>query len=174
MSRETMLILGGARSGKSARAETLVRAGRGRPIYLATAEIRDDEMRSRVERHRRDRGSDWTTIEEPLDLPGVFRAARPNTPILVECLTLWLSNLMEAGRDPAAATEDLIAALAAFGDTAVLVANEVGWGIVPDNALARDFRDEAGRMNRRIAAIADRVELVVAGLPLTIKAPTSR
>lgn len=174
MERETVLVLGGARSGKSRRGEELVRAGGGRPIYIATAEIRDEEMRDRVERHRRDRGPNWTTVEEPLELPGVLRARAGEGPILVDCLTLWLSNLMERGRDVAEATEALVAALVEARGLVVLVANEVGWGIVPDNTLARAFRDEAGRLNRRVAATADRVELVVAGLPMIVKTPPSR
>jgi len=172
--RETVLVLGGARSGKSARGEELIRAADGRPTYVATAEIRDEEMRLRVERHRLDRGPFWTTVEEPLDLPGVLRAAPDGAPVLVECLTLWLSNLMEAGRDVAVATDALVDALAGSRGLVVLVSNEVGWGIVPDNALARAFRDEAGRLNRRVASVVDRVELVVAGIPMTVKAPPSR
>jgi len=172
--RETVLILGGARSGKSARGEELVRATGGRPVYVATAEIRDDEMRLRVERHRLDRGPDWTTVEEPLDLPGALRAAPDAAPVLVDCLTLWLSNLMEAGRDVGRATDALVETLARPRGLVVLVANEVGWGIVPDNALARAFRDEAGRLNRRLAASVERVELVVAGIPMIIKRPPPR
>lgn len=164
------LVLGGARSGKSGHAEGLVRALPQPWIYLATAEPGDGEMAERIRRHRLDRGPGWTTVEEPLDLPGALRAhAVGGTAVLVDCLTLWLSNLMMAGRDVEAATADLLAALDETAGTVVLVSNEVGQGIVPDNALARAFRDHAGRMNQTVAARADRVLFVVAGLPMTLK-----
>jgi adenosylcobinamide kinase/adenosylcobinamide-phosphate guanylyltransferase len=162
------LVLGGARSGKSRHAEMLIAGAAA--IYIATAEPRDDEMRARIAHHRARRGPRWTTREEPLDLvPVLFAEARPERPILVDCLTLWLSNLMLAGRDVAAESAALIAALARLGGPVVMVANEVGLGIVPDNALARAFRDHAGRLNREIAAAADRVVFIAAGLPLVLK-----
>lgn len=166
------LVLGGTRSGKSAFAESLVLAARGTApaTYLATAEPwDDDEMRGRIAAHRDRRGADWRTVEEPLDLPGALRAVPAGSPVLVDCLTLWLSNLMAAERDPAAETDRLIAALADVAGPVVFVSNEVGWGIVPDNALARAFRDEAGRLHQAVAAAADAVYLVVAGLPLPLK-----
>ncbi len=164
------LVLGGARSGKSRYAESLIEGAGAAACYLATAEPRDDEMRARIAAHRARRGSRWTTIEEALALvPALGEAARPDRPVLVECLTLWLSNLMLAGRDAAAETDLLVAALPALAGRVALVANEVGLGIVPDNALARAFRDHAGRLNRAVAAVADRVVFIAAGLPLVLK-----
>ena len=163
------LILGGARSGKSARAEelTLALAGDGPAVYLATSEAGDAEMASRIAEHRARRGPRWVTLEAPLEL--VDALAGETRPVLVDCLTLWLSNLMAAGRDIAGEGDRLSAAIAARAAPVVLVSNEVGMGIVPDNALARAFRDHAGRLHQKIAAVADRVELVVAGLPLVLK-----
>lgn len=163
------LVLGGARSGKSAHAEALV-ARADMPIYLATAEARDGEMTERIRQHRARRGARWTTVEEPLDLTGRLAAlAAPGRAVLVDCLTLWLSNLIGTGRDPDAAGAALVRALPALGGPVVFVANEVGLGIVPDNALARAFRDVAGRLNQEVAAAAERVVFVAAGLPLTLK-----
>jgi adenosylcobinamide kinase / adenosylcobinamide-phosphate guanylyltransferase len=167
------LVLGGARSGKSRYAEALI-AGAAAAIYLATAEAHDAEMAARIERHRARRAvqSDtaWQTIEEPVALAArLAEAARPDRPILVDCLTLWLSNLMLAGRDVAAETAALVTAIPSLAGPLVLVANEVGLGIVPDNALARDFREHAGVLNQAIAAAADRVVFLAAGLPLVLK-----
>jgi adenosylcobinamide kinase / adenosylcobinamide-phosphate guanylyltransferase len=167
------LVLGGARSGKSRYAEALI-AGAAAAIYLATAEAHDAEMAARIERHRARRAvqSDtaWQTIEEPVALAErLAEAARPDRPILVDCLTLWLSNLMLAGRDVAAETAALVTAIPSLAGPLVLVANEVGLGIVPDNALARDFREHAGVLNQAIAAAADRVVFLAAGLPLVLK-----
>lgn len=163
------LVLGGARSGKSAYAEGLVvRQGPG--LYVATAEIGDAEMAERVRRHRARRGSAWATVEAPLDPVAALEERRPlDRPVLVDCLTLWLSNLMAAKRDPEAEGERLLIGLAGLGVPAVLVANEVGLGIVPENALARAFRDAAGRLNQRAAQAADRVVFVAAGLPMILK-----
>lgn len=166
------LVLGGARGGKSSHAEALVRdSGAAAAVYIATAEAGDAEMSARIEDHRARRPRGWITVEAPLELAAALRAnAAPARPILVDCLTLWLSNLMHAGRDVAAETEGLVEALAGpLPCPAVLVSNEVGLGIVPDNALARAFRDQAGRLNQRIAAAADRVVFVAAGLPLLLK-----
>jgi adenosylcobinamide kinase/adenosylcobinamide-phosphate guanylyltransferase len=164
------LVLGGARSGKSRYAESLIEGAAACGCYLATAEARDDEMRQRIADHRARRGPRWTTIEEALALvPALAAAARPDRPVLVECLTLWLSNLMLAGRDVAAETDRLVAALPALAGPVALVANEVGLGIVPENALARAYRDHAGRLNRAVAAAADRVVFIAAGLPLVLK-----
>jgi adenosylcobinamide kinase/adenosylcobinamide-phosphate guanylyltransferase len=164
------LVLGGARSGKSRHAEALVEAAAPAGLYIATAEPLDDEMRARIDHHRARRGPRWTTIEEPLALASLLAAeARPTRPILVDCLTLWLANLMQAGRDPGAERETLVATLPNLRGPVVMVANEVGLGIVPENALARAFRDHAGRLNREIAAAADRVVFIAAGLPLVLK-----
>jgi adenosylcobinamide kinase / adenosylcobinamide-phosphate guanylyltransferase len=164
------LVLGGARSGKSRYGETLVEWAAARALYLATAEARDGEMAERIRQHRARRGERWTTVEEPLALADrLVTEARPDRPILVDCLTLWLANLMEAGRALEAESEALVAALAKLRGPVVFIANEVGLGIVPENALARAFRDHAGRLNQMIAAAADRVVFIAAGLPLILK-----
>jgi len=170
LNADVTLVLGGVRSGKSRHAEGLVTANPAPWIYVATAEAWDDEMCARIRRHREDRGAGWTTVEEPLDLPGVLeRVAVAGTAVLVDCLTLWLSNLMGAERDVAAETARLLDALDRVAGTVVFVSNEVGLGIVPDNALARRFRDDAGRLHQAVAARARRVEFVVAGLPMVLK-----
>ncbi|MFB2532299.1 bifunctional adenosylcobinamide kinase/adenosylcobinamide-phosphate guanylyltransferase [Paracoccus sp. p4-l81] len=161
-----ILFTGGARSGKSRLAEARLAALPGQPCYIATAQAWDDEMADRIAAHRAAR-PDWRTIEEPLDLPAALATA--DGPVLIDCLTLWLSNLMAAGRDVAAATEALKASLVAAPVPVILVTNEVGSGIVPDNALARVFRDAQGRLNQGIGDIADEVWLVVAGQGLQIK-----
>lgn len=169
------LVLGGARSGKSRHAERMIESALQGELYdgatyLATAEARDDEMKARVVEHRARRGDGWATVEEPLDLVGALSAhAEPARPILVDCLTLWLTNIMMADRDIAAETAALVARLQDIGGPVVLVSNEVGLGIVPDNALARAFRDHAGRLNQAVAEAADRVIFVAAGLPLVLK-----
>ena len=162
------LVLGGARSGKSRHAEALVRLHPAPWLYIATAQALDEEMTERIELHRRQRGEGWLTVEAPLDLVGAVASAH-SRPALIDCLTLWLSNHLLAGSDLDAESERLADTLAAASGPAVLVANEVGLGIVPDNALARRFRDAAGRLNQRIAAIADSVVLMVAGLPVKVK-----
>jgi adenosylcobinamide kinase / adenosylcobinamide-phosphate guanylyltransferase len=161
------LVLGGARSGKSAYAEGLVMARPGPWLYLATAEIWDDEMAARIALHRARRPAGWITRDVPLALPEAV--AEAEGPVLVDCLTLWLTNVILAEADVAEAAARLADACAAAPGPVVLVSNEVGLGIVPDNALARRFRDEAGRLHQRLAALADRVVLTVAGLPLTVK-----
>lgn len=164
------LVLGGARSGKSAFAERLVIPHRRGCVYLATAEILDDEMAERVRQHQARRNSNWRNAEAPLDLAAALVAqTEQGAAVLVDCLTLWLSNLMHAGRDVDAETAALVQALGQCGGPVVFVANEVGLGIVPDNALARAFRDHAGRLNQRLAAIADAVFFIAAGLPLKLK-----
>jgi adenosylcobinamide kinase/adenosylcobinamide-phosphate guanylyltransferase len=164
------LVLGGARSGKSRHAEELVEALAPPWIYVATAQAFDDEMRARIGLHRERRGTGWVTHETVTDLPGILAGLRDEgAPVLVDCLTLWLTNVMLADRNVEAAASDLEAALAAMKGPVVLVSNEVGLGIVPDNALARRFRDEAGRLNARLAQRADRVLFMVAGLPLKVK-----
>ena len=163
------LVLGGARSGKSRYAEAAAMATPPPWIYVATAEPFDDEMKARIAEHRGRRGGQWQTVEAPLDLPAAIAAAPPTATVLVDCLTLWLNNLMFKERDIDAETQRLEAALGARQAPAVLVSNEVGSGIVPENAEARRFRDLQGRLNQRIAARADRVVLLVAGLPVVIK-----
>lgn len=161
------LVLGGARSGKSAHAEGLVAALPPPWTYIATAQAFDAEMRERIAEHRRRRDARWATLEAPLDLAGALAAAQG--PVLVDCLTLWLTNLMLAEVDRDAAFAALEVALDAAPRPVVLVSNEVGLGIVPDNALARAFRDEAGRLNQRLARRAERVLFLVAGLPMVVK-----
>jgi adenosyl cobinamide kinase/adenosyl cobinamide phosphate guanylyltransferase len=162
------LVLGGARSGKSRYAEGLIAALPPPWVYVATAEARDHEMVARIRTHRARRGPSWHTIEAPRDLTAAL-AAREQAPALIDCLTLWLSNIMLADADIDAEIEELEKSLAAARSPVVLVANEVGSGIVPDNALGRGFRDAHGLLNQRIAARADRVVLMVAGLPLAVK-----
>ncbi|WP_026318810.1 bifunctional adenosylcobinamide kinase/adenosylcobinamide-phosphate guanylyltransferase [Amorphus coralli] len=166
----TVLVLGGARSGKSRFAEALVLKSGRTPVYLATSGTpRDGEMAERVAHHRAQRGDEWRTVEAPLDLiPVLADAARPDTAVLVDCLTLWLANLMEAGRDADAEAAALAASLAALSGPVVFVSNEVGHGVVPENALARRFRDHHGRLNQTIAAAADKAILMVAGRPLVL------
>lgn len=166
------LVLGGARSGKSTFAESLARCHSQR-VYLATAERVDDEMVRRIEAHRRQRGADWRTVEAPLDLAAAIRReSAPKVCLLVDCLTVWLGNLMHYGWEIDAAQGALLDALAEVSGPVVLVANEVGLGIVPDNAAARAFRDHAGWLNQAVARLADRVYFVAAGLPLLLKGPT--
>jgi len=163
------LVLGGARSGKSAYAEGLIEAV-GAGTYLATAEAGDAEMAERIQRHRKRRGDRWTTVEEPLDLEGALaRHAKPDRPVLVDCLTLWLSNVMGAGHDVEADCRALTDRLGGLAGPVVLVSNEVGLGLVPETPLGRAFRDHAGRLNQSIAAGADRVVFVAAGLPMVLK-----
>jgi adenosylcobinamide kinase/adenosylcobinamide-phosphate guanylyltransferase len=162
------LVLGGARSGKSRYAETLISALPPPWIYVATAQALDAEMAVRIAAHRARRGAGWTTVEVPCELAATL-AAHSQAPILVDCLTLWLSNLMMADARIDAEIDRLEQALAQATAPVVMVANEVGSGIVPDNALARRFRDLQGVLNQRIAARADTVVLLVAGLPLFVK-----
>ena len=165
-----VLVLGGARSGKSAFAERLVVETGFSRHYIATGRAFDDEMRDRIARHRDDRGDGWETHEEPLALAETILAiARPDRAVLVDCLTLWVSNLLLADADIARAGGQLCDAIARFDGTLILVANEVGLGIVPDNALARRFRDAAGLLNQSVAAAAAEVVLLTAALPLTLK-----
>jgi len=164
------LILGGARSGKSRYAETLVMGAVASAAYIATAEAGDDEMAARIAEHRRRRGAFWRTVEEPVELAAAIRAhAAPDRPILVDCLTLWLSNLMGAKRIVEHESEILCAALRKAEGPVILVANEVGMGLVPETSLGREFRDAAGRLNQQVATIADRVVFVAAGVPLVLK-----
>lgn len=169
----TTLVLGGVRSGKTAYAQTQARrralSGGRAPLMIVTAQALDDEMTRRIDRHRADRGEAWTTVEAPLDLVSAVRDLSASDVAVVDCLTLWLSNLMAADREIEAARGALVEAVAACPADLWLVSNEVGWGIVPDNALARRFRDEAGFLHQALAQAADEVVLIVAGLPLSLK-----
>ncbi len=167
----TALVIGAARSGKSRFAERLALGSGLVPVYLATAEARDEEMAARIAVHKRQRAdAGWTTIEEPIGLvEALASASSSDAVVLVDCLTLWLSNLIEADRDVEAEGARLAAFLAAAPGPVVLVSNEVGAGIVPMNALARRFADAQGRLNQTIAAAAAHVILVAAGQPLRLK-----
>lgn len=164
-------MLGGARSGKSCYAEWLIATYPKPWIYVATAEARDDEMAERIAAHRARRDAGWRTVEAPHDLADALQAAPADAAVLVDCLTLWLSNLLEGSFDIDAQTARLQAALAERTGPTVLVSNEVGLGIVPDNALARHFRDAQGILNQRLAEQASRVIMMVAGLPVPVKSP---
>ena len=163
------LVVGGARSGKSAYAERLATATARPRRYIATAEAWDDEMRARIALHRQDRGANWTTVEAPLDLVAALGAARPDEVVLVDCATLWLTNHLLAEHDLQAEAAALLTSLSACKAPVIIVSNEVGWGIVPENALARRFRDAQGRLNQTLAGAADLVVTVIAGLPLVLK-----
>jgi adenosylcobinamide kinase / adenosylcobinamide-phosphate guanylyltransferase len=169
------LVLGGARSGKSSHAEKLaagtLHGDSPHPaVYIATAQAGDVEMATRIMAHRARRGGTWTTIEEPLWLPDALERAAPHgQPVLVDCLTLWLSNLMLGGEDVDQVTDELLQVLGELVVPVLFVSNEVGLGIVPDTSLGRAFRDAQGRLNMRMAERADRVILMTAGLPLTLK-----
>lgn len=168
-----LLVLGGARSGKSRYAQQRVEAIEGRLAYIATAQALDAEMDERIARHQQDRGERWQTIEAPLELgEAIGHADLSHDAIMVDCLTLWLTNLLLAERDIAAATTTLLQTLAACQRPVVLVSNEVGLGIVPDNALARRFRDEAGRLHQSVAAVVPEVVFMAAGLPMHFKGKT--
>lgn len=163
------LVLGGARSGKSRHAEALASSCPPPWTYLATAQAFDGEMRERIAEHRSRRDARWLTGEAPLDLVGSLAAAPDGRPVLIDCLTLWLNNVMLANGDLDAECAALVAALAMPRGPWFAVSNEVGLGIVPDNALARRFRDAQGRLNQMVAARADSVTLMVAGLPMVVK-----
>jgi adenosylcobinamide kinase/adenosylcobinamide-phosphate guanylyltransferase len=166
----TMLVLGGARSGKSTFAEKHVLESGLSPYYIATSQAWDDEMRARINTHKERRSSIWTNIEAPDDLETALTAADDESHIiLVDCLTLWVTNLMMAKADIAARSESLCAVLQDMKAPVVLVSNEVGLGIVPENDMARAFRDHAGRLHQEIAAMADEVYFIAAGLPLKMK-----
>lgn len=172
------LVLGGARSGKSSFAEKLVRKSNLKPVYLATARAEDDEMSERIELHqeRRDqtrfaqRGPKWETVEEPLALVDALNnCCFPGRGVLVDCLTLWVTNLMVAGADVPREITNLVGCLDQLDAPVVFVSNEIGLGIVPDNAMARNFRDYAGSLHQQIAANSGHVYFVAAGLPLVMK-----
>jgi adenosylcobinamide kinase/adenosylcobinamide-phosphate guanylyltransferase len=164
-----ILITGGARSGKSTRAEARALSFPGQPVYIATAEAFDTEMEDRIAKHRARRGTEWIEREVPLDLVQALVETEGGGARLVDCLTLWLSNLLHSERDWSREVTHLAEILPRLRSPVIMVTNEVGLGIVPDNALARSYRDAAGFMNQAIAAAADEVEFVVAGLPMKLK-----
>ena len=163
------LVLGGARSGKSSHAMRLAEALAARPLLIATAEAGDGEMRQRIARHREERGAHWRVVEAPLALAEAIAELEADAVTVVDCLTLWLSNLLHEGRDAESESSRLLAAIDASPARLILVSNEVGLGIVPATPLGRSFRDEQGRLNQRVAEVADRVILLAAGLPLVLK-----
>jgi adenosylcobinamide kinase/adenosylcobinamide-phosphate guanylyltransferase len=166
---DVSLVLGGAASGKSAYAEALLDGAQGRRVYLATARVHDAEMRDKVDRHRRLRGGGWQTVEAPLE-PGPALAAAPaGSAVLLDCATMWLSNHLLDETDLPAAEAALMDGLDACPGPVVVVSNEVGLSVVPENALARRFREAQGRLNQRLAARADLVVNIVAGLPQVLK-----
>jgi adenosylcobinamide kinase/adenosylcobinamide-phosphate guanylyltransferase len=165
----TILVTGGARSGKSSFAEKRTKQLGSSLMYIATSEIIDSEMENRVAEHQARRGSEWQTLHAPLKLTEALSEIDGKGPCLVDCLTIWLNNLIFHNEDTIIATKELIKVLEQRSDPVVLVTNEVGSGIVPENALARRFRDEAGRMNQIISEVADEVYLSVSGIPLQIK-----
>nr|WP_113342631.1 bifunctional adenosylcobinamide kinase/adenosylcobinamide-phosphate guanylyltransferase [Brucella intermedia] len=167
---KSVLVLGGTRSGKSSYAEKMAQSSGLQPLYLATGRAFDDEMENRIAIHRDRRGSDWQTVEEPLDLVSALTLhVAFDRFVLVDCLTLWLTNLMMAERDVTAETAGLVAMLPNLAGPVVFVSNEVGFGIVPENRMAREFRDHAGFLHQAVAAVADEVYLIAAGLPLKMK-----
>jgi adenosylcobinamide kinase/adenosylcobinamide-phosphate guanylyltransferase len=169
-SNDLALLLGGARSGKSRHAEHLAMQSGLAPVYLATAQALDGEMARRIAAHRARRGAAWRTVEEPLDLVGALRReCAPERIVLVDCLTLWLTNLMVAGREVEAESARLLEALPGLSGPVVLVSNEVGQGVVPDNVMARQFLDHAGSLHQGIAEQADAVVFMTAGLPHRLK-----
>lgn len=169
----SLLVLGGARSGKSAYAQGVVERSGLQRVFLATAEAGDGEMAERIGRHRAERDGSWRTVEEPLDLPAALaREAGPGRAVLADCLTLWLSNLMLAGRDLGRETARLVSALRACPGPVVLVSNEVGLSLVPDTALGRAFRDAQGRLNAAAAGACGAAVMLVAGCPLILKPAT--
>ena len=163
------LVLGAAASGKSAFAEGLILNSGLAPVYLATAQVRDAEMADKVAIHRSQRGPGWRTVEEPMAIDTVLTGVRNGEAVLIDCATLWLTNLILTDSDLGGAEEGLFGALKTCPAPVVIVSNEVGMGIVPDNALARRFRGAQGGLNRRLAARADLAVMIIAGLPLILK-----
>ncbi len=173
MAGKIYFITGGARSGKSAFGEQLADGLAGKRAYIATAQALDPEMVTRIEHHRKRRGTSWDTFEEPLAVADLLRKLSGQyQTVLLDCLTLWLSNIMahaEGDGDITARSEDLVAAVKGFGSACIVVSNEVGLGIVPDNPLARQFRDRAGVLNQKMAKIANEAYFMAAGIPMRIK-----
>ena len=165
----TILVTGGARSGKSVFAEKRTKQLGSSLIYIATSEVIDSEMKKRVEEHQARRGSEWQTLHAPINLTEALIETDGKGPCLVDCLTFWLNNLIFHDEDIDAAKKELITVLNERSDPVVLVTNEIGSGIIPENALARRFLDEAGRLNQTISQIADEVYVSISGIPLQIK-----
>ena len=165
----SLLITGGTRSGKSSFAEKRTLSYGTPVLYIATAQAFDEEMENRIQLHQQRRGDEWRTISEPLAIANILTSLDRQGACLVDCLTLWLSNLIFAEEDISKATSSLIEAIAARRDPVILVTNEVGCGIVPENALARQFRDEAGRLNQIVAEAVDEVYTCISGIPLKLK-----
>ncbi len=163
------LVLGGAASGKSAYAESLILQSQRDPVYIATAQVFDNEMAAKVSRHRETRGAGWTTIEEPINIADALETITADQSVLIDCATLWLTNLLLGKHDIAAASATLLPAMRRCRGAVVIVSNEVGYGIVPENALSRSFRNAQGTLNQAIAAEADTVIAVMAGLPMPLK-----
>lgn len=164
-------VLGGARSGKTAYAQRLVEARAAQRVYIATAQAFDTELADRIAAHQAERQAGWRTVEAPLDLVPALRSVHPAEAVLLDCLTLWLSNLMHHDKDIDTASDALLTALSETDVPVTLVSNELGLGLVPETALGRSFRDAQGRLNQRIAQVAATVTFVAAGLPLILKAP---
>lgn len=172
MHSQSTLIIGGARSGKSSYGEKLALEAHLTPIYIATAEARDDEMQVRIKHHKQQRSdAGWHTVEEPINLADTIdKYASPNSVIFIDCLTLWLNNLMaDEDANISKQIEKLVDSLEKAPCPIILISNEVGMGIVPMHKLARDFRDEAGRLNQRLAALVPNCYFIIAGLPLPLK-----
>ena len=164
------LITGGAKSGKTSHALSLAEAAGPARMYMATAQALDDEMRERIKRHKEERGNGWDTLEEPVNVPLVLSQLDSKyDAVLLDCLTLWLTNLMCAGRDIEADASALLEVLSNVSADVIVVTNEVGLGIVPDNQMAREFRDHAGALNQSVASLADRVLMTVSGIVVQIK-----
>lgn len=163
------MVTGGVRSGKSTTAERMTLSLGAPAVYIATAEPFDAEMTDRIERHQSRRGPEWTTLSEPLNLSDALKASDGKGPRLVDCLTLWLSNMMLSGLDWDAESQSLVSCLSEQASPVVFVTNEVGYGIVPENKLARDFRDAAGLVNQKVATACDELWLCVAGHPIKVK-----
>ena len=163
------LILGGAASGKSAYAESLVFQEDRSRVYVATSQAWDDEMRQKIADHKAQRGPNWRTIEEPVDMTAALATVSADEIVLIDCATLWLTNVMLGDHDLEAETQAFLAAIEACPAPVIIVSNETGLGIVPDNKLARDFRNAQGRLNQRLAQISDAVVFVAAGLPMVMK-----
>lgn len=174
MTNDLTFILGGAASGKSRFAEALLEGTKANRIYIATAQAFDTEMADKIAAHQAQRGPGWTTVEAPLDLITPLADRAPTDTVLLDCATLWLTNILLADRDLTAEIDALITALAACSCPVIVVSNEVGQGIVPDNALSRRFRAAQGHLNQRLAAQAHRAALIVAGLPVVLKGDFSR
>lgn len=175
MKKKIIFITGGARSGKSSFAIAEASKAKGKKAYIATAEALDDEMKERIERHRKQRGNEWDTYEVPLRISEVIKKTEKDYKVIViDCLTLWLSNLLHSGKDREREIKSFCRSLSTIHCSLYIVSNEVGMGIVPENEMARKFRDIAGVLNQKVAGIADEVYMAVAGIPVKIKQKNRR